>query len=96
MIRYNNYVIEANDYGGWVLSESRIRGQESKDAGKEYLIGICYPSSLKSCFKRIQEIEFAKMVKSNEYTIKEALIELEKITNKLIEELNKNVKEELE
>ena len=58
-------------------------------------MAICYPSSLKSCFKRIQEIEFSQMVNSKDFTIKEALIELEKITDKLIEELNKNVKEEL-
>ena len=95
MIRYKNYVMEANDYGGWVLSESRIRGEESKNAGEEYLLGICYPNSLKSCFKRIQEIEFSKIVNSQDLTIAQALTELDKLNNELIEALNKYVKEDI-
>ena len=95
MIRYKNYVMEANDYGGWILSESKIRGEDSKNAGEEYLVGICYPSSLKYCFKRIMDIEFSKIVNSQDLTIAQALNELERLQNELIEELNKNIKEEL-
>lgn len=95
MIKYKNYVMEANDYGGWVLSELKVRGEESKKAGEEIKMAICYPSSLKSCFKRILEIEFVKVVNSKDFTINEALNELERLQNELQNELDKNVIEEL-
>lgn len=95
MIKYKNYVMEANDYGGWVLSELKVRGEESKKSGEEIKMAICYPSSLKSCFKRILEIEFVKVVNSKDFTINEALNELERLQNELQNELDKNVIEEL-
>ena len=95
MIRYNNYGIEANENGGYVLGEIKKRGTESKNPGEEYFIGFCYPSSLKSCFKRILEIEYAKVINSQDFTIKEALLELEKLQNEFQKVLDENVKEEL-
>ena len=96
MIKYKNYVMEANDYGGWVLSELKVRGKESKKAGEEIKMAICYPSSLKSCFKRILDIEFSKIANEKDFTISEAIRELERLQNELQNELDKNIKEELE
>lgn len=95
MIRFDKYAIQPNEWGGYVLSEIKIYGDKSKKSGEEYLDTICYPSTLKGCFNKILTLEFANVIENKDFTIKEALIELEKINNKLIEELNKNIKEEI-
>jgi hypothetical protein len=95
MIRYKDYAIQVNDWGGFVLSEIKVYGEASKKCGEEYLDTICYPSTLKGCFTKILNLEFRNVISNEDFTIKEALIELEKINNELIEELNKNIKEEI-
>ena len=96
MIRYKEYGIEPNECGGWVLSQRKIYGSESKFEGEEYFATICYPTTLKRCFEKILELEFAKKINEKDFTIREALNELEKINNKLTKEFNKNIKEEIE
>lgn len=96
MIRYKDYGIEANECGGWVLSQRKIYGSESKFEGEEYFVTICYPTTLKRCFEKVLEIEFAKKINEKDYTIKEALVELERINNELANEFYKNLKTEIE
>lgn len=95
MIRYKNYVIEANEWGGFVLCEVKERGSESKNKGEKYLVNLGYPSTLKGCFNKILGIEFAKGIKEKDLTIREALNELEKINKELTNEFE-IIKEEIE
>ena len=95
MIKYKDYGIEPNDCGGYVLSEIKIYGNDSKFKGQEYYRTICYPSTLKGCFTQILNLEMAKKINENDYTIQEAINELERINNELTNEFYKNVKEEI-
>lgn len=91
MINYKNYVITPNENGGYVLNKKMI----SKTKNEEYLMNICYPSTLKCCFERILKLEFDNKINSNEYTIKEALDELSKINEDIKIFMEKNIKESL-
>lgn len=79
MIKYGNYRIEPNDYGGYILKETK----KSK-AGEEYMVVICYPSTLKSALLKIRELEFAKNVNFRDMELNEAIAELERIQDKLV------------
>lgn len=94
MIRYNKYIIEPNDCGGYVV---RIeKNTIDKKTGKNYLTTLGYPSTFKGCLTMILKEEFAKTINENDLTLAEAIKELDKINKELTEYLDKIIKEDIE
>lgn len=91
MIKYENYIIEANSEGGYMVSEIKINNKN----GEEYKANTCYPNTIKGCINKILNWEFGKTIKKNDYTLKEALEKLEEIHNKLFNFYEQNIKEEI-
>ncbi len=72
MIKYKDYEISVNEAGGYVLSR-RIPATNDR---KERLDNICYPSTIESAIKKIQQLELGKKIDSNTYTLGEVLAEI--------------------
>ncbi|MCM1556781.1 MAG: hypothetical protein NC087_04550 [Anaeroplasma bactoclasticum] len=79
MINYKDFSIKPNgDFGGYVLMKTIISKK-----GDKYQTSLLYPSTLESAIKSIISFEFNEKIDSKDYTLKEALDELRKITNEV-------------